>query len=604
MRKPCQDAAVIGQPKSTSPSYSVVIVLGAARTGTTLLASYLAWAKTTHGLPREAAPLLNAMVQRQRIVNNSEAFLENSSDKIANVVTKTYIRMFFDEYKEQQKVDTLIFRSPALSRYIFELINLIDFVPTKYICCLRDPRDTCVSIMDWNAKRVSAGEQPILPRHDVYEAAQFFMSYYNSILRLDKVEPNKNLMFAKYEDAVTAPGGTIATLAEFTDLDLSDFDSDAGWSANSHDFQSERDTNFAVTKLYGRPPSSAQVGRYKEVLSKEDVGIIEAVCRVFMDRFDYERIADDEAAQAELSFSDTNAEGAEKQAAVLLTPSQRADVYREKLAELRQREQSLKDKLATELAKNADLQAAAKRGEAARDKVLELRQREQALKDKIVELSATNTELQAANNQVNQDREKLAELRQREQALKDKLTKIIDRNKELRTAVSDARTARAAQTKIQDRLVLNEIKLNEVKDREKSLRNTLSAANAKLAESQNISESLASTERKLEAVNIKLETLDNAAETNEIALKKAAAIAETTLAKAAELRAREAALKEKVTINVARTAEVRTVMDKKLKAVSAQSKKRQEALEARILELLARESELKALVRETQDPVD
>ena len=162
--------------------------------------------------------------------------------------------MFFDEYHSQKKVQTLVFRSPALARYVFEIIDIIDFFPIKYICCLHGPRDTCLSILEWNAKRVSAGEKPILPRHDVYEAAQFFMSYYNPILRLDSVESKKSLMYAKYEDAATTPGDTAAALADFTGLDLSDFDPGAGWSDNSHDFQSERDTNFAVTKLYGKAP--------------------------------------------------------------------------------------------------------------------------------------------------------------------------------------------------------------------------------------------------------------------------------------------------------------------------------------------------------------
>ena len=292
-------APIGGAPAPAESPYSVVVVLGAARTGTTLVASYLAWAKSTHPLARESSPLLNAMVQRQRMFNTTEAFLGGANRRIADSVTQTYLKTFSDEYFLKQQVGTLVFRSPALTRYVFELLNLMNFAPTKYVCCLRDPRDACLSIMEWNAKLVSSGSRPILRCHDAHEAAEFFMGYYNRMLRFRDVIAKREVMFVKYEDAVSAPEQTVAALGSFTGLDLSSFNPAAGWPENSHDFQAECDLNFAVTPLYGKAPSTAQIDRHSSVLSDTDVGVIETTCKAYMDEFGYAPAASETPITAE-----------------------------------------------------------------------------------------------------------------------------------------------------------------------------------------------------------------------------------------------------------------------------------------------------------------
>jgi hypothetical protein len=68
-----------------------------------------------------------------------------------------------------------------------------------------------------------------------------------------------------------------------------------------------------------------------------------------MDRFEYERVTDEETAQAIIRSSGFGEVGVETAATEVLTPSERADVYKAKLAEFRQLEQSLKDKLDTRI---------------------------------------------------------------------------------------------------------------------------------------------------------------------------------------------------------------------------------------------------------------
>lgn len=276
-----------GGRAAKAPPYDLVIVFGSARTGTTLLASYLAWAEGTHRLPREAAPLLTAMQNRQRMINSEEVFLGEASPSAANIATQLHLRMFMDEYYAQETAGTLVFRNPALSRYIFELYNLLNFTTTRFICCLRDPRDACASILDWNFTLLDSGQKPVLPAHNAHAAATFFMSYYNPVVKFQALNKKCDLLFVKYEDLVQEPKAAATRLGAFTGLDLSTFAPDAGSREGAHDFQAERDTNFAVTPLYGQAPAETQIGRYVDQLKPNEIAVIERICKKFMTRFGY-----------------------------------------------------------------------------------------------------------------------------------------------------------------------------------------------------------------------------------------------------------------------------------------------------------------------------
>lgn len=287
---------------SKAPPYDLVIIFGGARTGTTLLANYLAWADGTHSLPREAAPLLTSLVNRQRMINSEKVFLEAPNPTAANIATQLHLRLFMDQYYEQESLKasglkasdlkTLVFRNPALARYIFELHTLLNFTKTRFICCLRDPRDACASILEWNFMQIDTGQKQVLPSHNAPAAARFFMSYYNPVIKFQALGRKADLLFMKYEDLVQDPKAAATRLDAFTGLDLAAFEADAGWQTDAHDFQAERDTNFAVTPLYGAAPTETQIGRYADKLKPDEIAIIERICKPYMSRFEYAPVAD------------------------------------------------------------------------------------------------------------------------------------------------------------------------------------------------------------------------------------------------------------------------------------------------------------------------
>lgn len=271
---------------ATAP-YSAVIVLGAARTGTTLVGSFLAWAPECHALPQEAGPLLTAMQGCSRLFGASNRFMGDENRTAAEAATRTYLRLFFDSYHAQQQTPTIVFRSPALTRHFAQLADLIDFCPARYVVCVRDPRDTVVSLLDWHRRATEAGRNPILDEASPAAAAAFYMGYYNNVMTAkDGIDPAK-LMFVRYEDAVRDAHAVAQRIGAFTDVDLNGFDPDAPWPDKSYDFQAEKSTNLAVTPLYGKPPSESQIGRFREQLTPEEVAQVEDICQPIFRAFGY-----------------------------------------------------------------------------------------------------------------------------------------------------------------------------------------------------------------------------------------------------------------------------------------------------------------------------
>lgn len=276
-----------------TPDYSIVVVLGAARSGTTMVGSYLAWAPECHDLPQEAAPLFAAMRNHAGLLAASDRFMSDENRIAADASTQAYLRLFCDAYHAQQKTPTIVFRSPALTRYFNVMQDLFTFAPTKFICCVRDPRDTCVSLLDWNARAIEKGRAPILEAPTAETAAEFYMGYYNGILALkDRVDPNR-LMFVRYEDAIREAKKMASQIGQFAGVQLDGFDPAAPWPDNSYDFQKDKDTNLAVTPLYGKPPSESQIGRYQDRLTAEEIAKIEEICEPVIRAFRYDsRLAD------------------------------------------------------------------------------------------------------------------------------------------------------------------------------------------------------------------------------------------------------------------------------------------------------------------------
>ena len=273
--------------------YKIIMVLGAARTGTTMIGSYFAWAPECHGLTPEAAPLFAAMRNHANLMGASERFMGVENKLAADAATQSYLRLFCDSYQAQQKTPAIVFRSPALTRYFNVLHELLDFATIRYVVCVRDPRDACVSLLDWNARMVEQGRKPVLDAPTAEAAAELYMGYYKNVLSLREIVDPMQLTFVRYEDAVRDPINTAARLGAFAGVDLSDFDPEAPWPDKSHDFQAEKETNLAVTPLYGRPPSESQIGRYQDRLSPDEIARIEETCEPIIRAFRYDsRLAD------------------------------------------------------------------------------------------------------------------------------------------------------------------------------------------------------------------------------------------------------------------------------------------------------------------------
>jgi len=283
-----QQSSESNQKNRSNLKFTVVLLIGGPRTGTTLLNSFLAWAPQTHQLNREAGPLLNFMEHRRQMVNAMNRFSGIKDDNIANLITRYAVKTFIDQHFESEQVPVLIFRSPALSRHITELWHLLDWANVKVIICTRDPRDVVVSLLEWNSKRIQRDESPLFDEPSVENAANFFNSYYNRVFHSDTPFSGNDLHYIRYEDMVVNPLVVVKQMEVFLGLDLSDFQPNEKWKPGRVDYDKEQKSNAAVTDLYGQIPTDKHVGRFKSILSEDQIVRVEQICQRIMNKFSYE----------------------------------------------------------------------------------------------------------------------------------------------------------------------------------------------------------------------------------------------------------------------------------------------------------------------------
>lgn len=263
----------------TAADYSIILLGGAPRTGTTLVGSLLSWAPETHPLPREAGPLVVVMQERRKLAFSLARFGDGlAAEAVAEDIARFALRRVMDEVYRRHAVPVLVFRGPALSRELAQLRRLVDWTSVETVFCVRDPRDAVVSILDWNARRSDAGN-PFLPAPTASEAGRFFMSYNRSL--------PKTHHYVQYETVVSDPVSIATELGRQTGLNLSAFDATAPWRPGDVDYDAERKSNAAVTGLYGKAPSIERVGVFREVLTPGQVSEVEHVCAGYMKRFGY-----------------------------------------------------------------------------------------------------------------------------------------------------------------------------------------------------------------------------------------------------------------------------------------------------------------------------
>ena len=185
-------------------------------------------------------------------------------------------------------------KNPELVQYFPDLPGLVD--DAKFFLTVRGPRDTIVSMRTVAKKQRIKGVSSTLTKmnDDARRLAQYYRNYYFRFLRGDFNVLQSKLFLVRYEDLVTNTGQVVDQIREFTGLALANYDPKSDWQRSAEDYDQRRnDPDLAAwtTELHGKGVSDSQIGKFREVLSAEDIAIVEAECQAVMRLFKYDPLA-------------------------------------------------------------------------------------------------------------------------------------------------------------------------------------------------------------------------------------------------------------------------------------------------------------------------
>ncbi|PPT06761.1 hypothetical protein CKA32_005188 [Geitlerinema sp. FC II] len=258
---------------------------GAARTGTTVLNGILCNAPNTNPFIAEAnyfAYVLSTYSRGKYLWKvEGDTYFDDLQDYAE--FSRPWVTAFLDKTARRYgNAKHLVLKSPELTKYFPDLFELVS--EAKFLMLLRDPRDAIASLLQVGDKLKNKGENPTLVRmletSDMAGLAQFYNAYYRPCQRCRDTEFWNRTRYVQYEGLVRHPQAAIAQLEAFTGLSLKDFDPDRTWNRSRLDFDRlpERYRPWWSTPLYGKALSANSIGRYREVLTEQQIRDIEREC--------------------------------------------------------------------------------------------------------------------------------------------------------------------------------------------------------------------------------------------------------------------------------------------------------------------------------------
>lgn len=157
----------------------------------------------------------------------------------------------------------------------------------KFLISVRDPRDVIASMFEVAEKQQAQGKSSRFPR-DPKQRCLEYLATYGPCVATKNESFRRNILFVKYEQLVQHPMEVLDQIRIFTGLSLDDYSPDANWSAGKRDFTKERASGDPyINDLYGKAVSSSRIGRYRDMLTKKELKIIERECEGVFQTFGY-----------------------------------------------------------------------------------------------------------------------------------------------------------------------------------------------------------------------------------------------------------------------------------------------------------------------------
>ncbi|MDH5723074.1 MAG: sulfotransferase [Alphaproteobacteria bacterium] len=187
-----------------------IFILGMPRSGTSLIEQILASHPDVYGAGELKDLGAIQFHDFEITLNNYVDVYSNMKTSDFQVMSRTYIRKLDSLTADHIYVTD---KMPMNFRFIGLIACL--FPEAKIVHCIRDPRDTCLSIF----KTFFTGSLPYA--YDEYEIAEYYKLYENLMRYWHEVLPEK-IYDLSYEGLINSPENSIRELLEYCDLEWSD----------------------------------------------------------------------------------------------------------------------------------------------------------------------------------------------------------------------------------------------------------------------------------------------------------------------------------------------------------------------------------------------
>lgn len=267
---------------------------GINRAGTTLLQSILCSDSTTNPLIHEASYLRGILgtyeAAKQKFDEHGRYYFR-SCDALREFTARWALDFLEQTRSMYPGSETLVLKHPPLTAK-FPLLNELlgeTGIDLHFYIVVRDPRDVVASLVRIGERlRLAADpEGNTLPR-DMNVLAGYYMNTYMPALSSQDPVYRQRLLLVRYEDLVTNPGSEVNRLRESSGLALDKFRPESDWSRDDIDYASLRASGNAwLSELWGKRISPDRIGSFRQVLTGDEIRILEAACAGPLTTFGY-----------------------------------------------------------------------------------------------------------------------------------------------------------------------------------------------------------------------------------------------------------------------------------------------------------------------------
>lgn len=268
---------------------------GSQRTGTSIMQQMLCQLPEANPYIYEASYLrllLQAYSEaRHNFTNNHASYF---GDLQGLVGFNSGVVHAFLEYTSNRlgNCQHLLLKEPHLTLFWPELYELVP--ESIFLMMIRDPRDAIASMVEVGMRQKTLGQNYLFAERDIPRLCEHFMSFYTPAFGVEDENFRYRLAVVHYENLVTDPVQTLRQVAGFTGLPFDTIDvsaqPDPGHVQSASTKSSELYSPW-VTEVSGKKLSAKRVGNFTQVLTPEEVAVVEEQCADFFEWFGYARKA-------------------------------------------------------------------------------------------------------------------------------------------------------------------------------------------------------------------------------------------------------------------------------------------------------------------------